>query len=152
MHIGRYGSGAEDAADCHRCTSGYPWLVRGFDLGWHANDCVVALASECPEVQDLLGSRLAVGNLELRIPLLRPLGLSRSMYGPIPMEVAAFVDGGLAWQSQAVRRGTGAPAWSTGVSLRANLIGFGVGQLDIARPFARPDAGWVMQFNIAPAF
>ena len=150
MHVGRYGSGAEDP----RLPSlylGHPWLVRGYDLGWQANDCVVALSS-CPELQDLLGSRLAVGNLEVRVPLLRPFGLSRSMYGPIPVEFAAFVDGGVAWQSQAVRRGTGAPAWSTGVSIRGNLIGFGVGQLDIARPFARPDAGWVMQFNLAPAF
>jgi hypothetical protein len=150
LHIGRYGSGADDA----RLPSlylGYPWLVRGYDLGWQANDCVVAL-SNCPELQDLMGSRLAVGNLELRVPLLRPLGLSRSMYGPIPVELVAFVDGGVAWQSQAVRRGTGEPVWSAGVAVRGNLIGFGIGQLDVARPFSRPDAGWVMQFNLSPAF
>ena len=49
-------------------------------------------------------------------------------------------------------RRTGAPAWSTGVTLRTNLIGFGLGQLDIARPFSQPDSGWVVQFNISPAF
>ena len=152
LHIGRYGSGAEDA----RLPSlylGYPWLVRGFDVGWEVNDCVAVLSAECPELNDLLGSRLAVGNLELRLPILRPFGLSRSMYGPMPVEVAAFVDGGVAWSgSQGPRRGPGAPAWSTGVTFRTNLIGFGVGQLDIARPFSRPDAGWVVQFNLSPAF
>ncbi|HVG72173.1 MAG TPA: hypothetical protein VM819_14745 [Vicinamibacterales bacterium] len=152
LHIGRYGSGAEDA----RLPSlylGYPWLVRGFDIGWHVNDCVAVLSAGCPELNDLLGSRLAVGNLELRLPLLRPLGLKRSMYGPIPAEVAAFVDGGVAWRgSPGLRRGPGAPAWSAGITLRTNLIGFGVGQLDIARPFSRPDEGWVVQFNLSPAF
>jgi hypothetical protein len=152
LHIGRYGRGAEDA----RLPSlylGYPWLVRGFDIGWHVNDCVAVLSAGCPELNDLLGSRLAVGNLELRLPLLRPLGLKRSMYGPIPAEVAAFVDGGVAWRgSPGLRRGPGAPAWSAGITLRTNLIGFGVGQLDIARPFSRPDEGWVVQFNLSPAF
>ena len=152
LHIGRYGSGADDA----RLPSlylGYPWLVRGFDLGWHTNDCVAVLSSGCPELDDLLGSRLAVANLELRLPLLRAFGLSRSMYGPIPVEVAAFVDGGVAWRrSQVGRAGPGAPAWSTGVTIRTNMIGFGLGQLDIARPFSRPEAGWVVQFNLSPAF
>ena len=152
LHIGRYGSGAEDA----RLPSlylGYPWLVRGFDVGWHVNDCVAVLSAGCPELNDLLGSRLAVANLELRLPLLRPFGLSRSMYGPVPAEVAAFVDGGVAWRgSQGPQRGPGAPAWSAGITLRTNLLGFGVGQLDIARPFSRPEAGWVVQFNLSPAF
>ena len=152
LHIGRYGSGSDDA----RLPSmylGYPWLVRGFDIGWRANDCVAVLSSGCPELDDMLGSRLAVANLELRLPVLRPFGLSRSMYGPMPVEVAAFVDGGVAWRrSQEGRRGPGAPAWSTGVTIRTNLIGFGVGQLDIARPLSRPDDGWVVQFNLSPAF
>ena len=152
LHIGRYGSGAEDA----RLPSlylGYPWLVRGFDVGWHVNDCVAVLSAGCPELNDLLGSRLAVANLELRLPLLRPFGLSRSMYGPVPAEIAAFVDSGVAWRgSNGPHRGPGAPAWSAGITLRTNLIGFGMGQLDIARPFSRPEAGWVVQFNLSPAF
>jgi hypothetical protein len=97
LHIGRYGSGSDDA----RLPSmylGYPWLVRGFALGWRTNDCVAVLSSGCPELDDMLGSRLAVANLELRLPVLRPFGLSRSMYGPMPVEVAAFVDGGVAWR------------------------------------------------------
>ena len=33
----------------------------------------------------LTGSRLGVANLELRVPLLRPFGVSRNMYGPLPI-------------------------------------------------------------------
>ena len=45
----------------------------------------------------LVGSRALVGNLEFRMPLLRPLGLSGRMYGPVPLEVAVFADAGSGW-------------------------------------------------------
>ena len=48
----------------------------------------------------LLGSRMLVGNIELRFPLLRPFGVSQNMYGPLPIEVALFADGGVAYQSR----------------------------------------------------
>ena len=148
LHIGRYGSGAEDPR-LPAMYLGYPWLVRGFDLGWQVNDCVAVLSAGCPDVDELLGNRLGVGTLELRLPVLRPFGLSRSMYGPVPVELAAVIDGGVAWSG---RRGLGDPAWSTGLTVRTNLIGFGIGQLDFARPLSRPEAGWVVQFNLSPAF
>ena len=53
--------------------------------------------SDCPAFDRLLGSRLLVGNLEFRFPLLRPFGASQRMYGPVPVEVALFADGGVAW-------------------------------------------------------
>ena len=151
LHVGRYGSGANDAR-LPPFYLGYPWLVRGYDLGWHvANDCVTILSNGCPELEGLLGSRLAVGNVELRFPLLRPFGLSPGMYGPIPVEVALFVDGGVAWRDRLDLSRTGG-AWSTGVSLRTNLLGFGLGQMDIVRPVRNTPAGWTVQFTLAPAF
>ena len=152
LHIGRYGTGADDARIAPLYL-GYPWLVRGFDLGWHARECVTILSAACPELGHLLGSRLAVGNIELRFPLLRPLGMTRGMYGPVPVEVAAFVDGGAAWTAS--RSLLGAPngaVWSAGVSLRTSLLGFGIGQVDIAHPSSPTRSGWVVQFNMAPAF
>jgi hypothetical protein len=152
MHTGRYGSGADDPR-LPPLYLGYPWLIRGLDPGWSVvNDCVTVLSPECPELSDLVGSRLAVGNLELRMPLLRPFGLSRSMYGPVPVEVAAFVDGGVAWRRSESLRGAGAPIVSTGVTFRAAIAGLGIGQFDIVRPFSRPEEGWVMQFHLSPAF
>ena len=40
---------------------------------------------------------MLVGNLEFRFPLLRPFGASQRMYGPVPIEIALFADGGVAW-------------------------------------------------------
>ena len=81
---------------------GYPNLVRGYDVhSFSASDCGPNAVSSCPLFEDLLGSRLLVGNLELRFPLLRPFtGASRNMYGPLPVEVAFFADAGLAFEQQ----------------------------------------------------
>ncbi len=40
---------------------------------------------------------MLVGNIEFRFPLLRPFGVTSRMYGPLPVEVALFADGGVAW-------------------------------------------------------
>jgi hypothetical protein len=99
----------------------------------------------------MLGSRLAVGNVEVRFPLLRPLGLSRRMYGPEAVEVAFFVDGGIVGHGSVRAGASSGRAWSTGVTLRTSLAGLGLGQFDIARRLRTPEAGWVFQFNLAPA-
>jgi outer membrane protein assembly factor BamA len=102
-----------------------------------------------------MGSRLMVGNLEFRFPLLRPFGASQRMYGPIPVEVALFADGGVAWSGgdkPSIFGGTRHGVGSAGIAFRVNLLGFAIGQFDIARPFQRPGRGWVFQFNLAPGF
>jgi len=156
IHDGRYGSGGEDAR-LFPMYIGYPALVRGYDINsFGPDDCVPNAASQCPAFDRLLGSRMLVGNLEFRFPLLRPFGVSSSrMYGPIPMEVALFADGGVAWskgESPSLLGGSRSGVSSAGAALRVNLFGYAVGQLDIARPFQRPGSGWVFQFNLAPGF
>jgi outer membrane protein assembly factor BamA len=135
---------------------GYPNLIRGYDVGtFDTSDCVPTLASDCPEFDRLVGSRVLVGNLELRFPLLRPFGASQRMYGPIPVEVALFTDAGVAWnrgQKPALFGGSREGVASTGVTLRVNLLGFAVGQFDFSRPFKRSGRGWIFQFNLAPGF
>jgi hypothetical protein len=88
----------------------------------------------------LMGSRMLVGNVEFRFPLLRPFGVSQRMYGPVPVEVALFADGGVAWNSlsHASLGGIlGTPTQprqfrlkdgvsSAGVALRVNLFGYAV--------------------------
>src|SRR5262249_18626676 len=146
---------------------GYPNLVRGYDVNtFDATDCVPNAKSACPAFDRLIGSRVLVGNLELRFPLLRPFGASQRMYGPVPVEVAFFADGGVAWnnlalpttgslvtigqqqQAFALRNGVG----SAGVTLRVNLLGFAIGQFDFAHPFQRPGRGWIFQFNFSPGW
>ena len=155
VHDGRYGSGGEDQR-LFPMYIGYPSLVRGYDINtFGPSDCVPSVVSQCPAFDRLLGSRMLVGNLEFRFPLLRPFGATSRMYGPIPIEVALFADGGVAWnsgQKPALFGGSREGISSAGLALRANLFGYAVGQLDFSRPFQRPGSGWVVQFNLSPGF
>ena len=155
MHYGRYGGGAEDSR-LYPLYLGYPTLVRGYDVNsFDATDCVATATSACPAFDRLVGSRMLVANLELRFPLLRPFGVSRRMYSPVPVELALFADGGVAWnrgEKPSFFGGSRDPVSSVGVTVRVNLGGVAIGQFDFARPLQRPDRGWTFAFNLAPGF
>lgn len=157
LHYGRYGSGGQD----NRLSPlylGYPDLVRGFDVGpVGATSCAVGTATvtDCTSFDQLMGSRMLVGNLEFRFPLLRPFGASQRMYGPLPVEVALFTDGGVAWnrgQRPSFFGGDRHGIASAGVALRVNLGGYAVGEFDFAHPVPTQGHGWVFQFNFSPGF
>jgi outer membrane protein assembly factor BamA len=155
VHYGRYGGGAEDSR-LLPLFLGYPTLVRGYGAGtFGAGECVPNATSECPALDRLIGSRMLVGNVELRFPLLRPFGLSRRMYGPVPVEVGAFADGGVAWnqgEKPWFAGGSRKGVSSAGIVVRANLSGIAVAELDFSRPQQRPEKGWVFQLNLSPGF
>jgi outer membrane protein assembly factor BamA len=154
LHYGRYGSGSEDPR-LFPLFIGYPTLVRGYGIEtFTAADCPPN-SNDCPSLNRLIGSRVLVGNLELRFPLLRPFGASQRMYGPVPVEVGLFTDGGVAWnqgEKPSFLGGTRQGVSSAGLALRVNLLGFAVGEFDFSRPFQRPGQGWVFQFNLSPGF
>ena len=155
MHYGRYGSGGEDSR-LFPLYIGYPSLVRGYDVtSFDAAECATDVTGDCPAIDRLLGSRMLIGNLEFRFPLLRPFGASRNMYGPLPVEVALFVDGGVAWNSgerPSLLGGSRGGVSSAGIALRVNLFGFAVGEFDFVRPFQRPGRGWIFAFNLTPGW
>jgi hypothetical protein len=156
MHYGRYGSGGEDPR-LFPLYIGYPGLVRGYDVtSIGASECASsATTTSCPAIDRLLGSRMLLGNVEFRFPLLRPFGVSRNMYGPLPVEVGLFADGGVAWNSgqrPSLFGGSRDGVSSAGVALRVNLFGFAVGEFDFARPFQRPGRGWIFSFNLTPGW
>jgi Tol biopolymer transport system component len=155
LHYGRYGQSSEDARLVPMYL-GYPDLVRGYDASSFAsNECTPTPRGTCQEFDRLIGSRLAVANLELRFPLLRPFGMRPEMYGPLPIEVAIFADAGVAWSAGEKPRVFGGDRQgvsSVGVAVRTNLFGALVAEFDIARPFQRPRNGWVFQFNLSPGF
>ena len=77
------------------------------------------------------------------------------MYGPVPVEVGAFADAGVAWN------GGQQPEWfggqhpgvrSVGFLARVNVLGFIIAEFDIAKPFDRPGRGWVWQWSFTPGF
>ena len=134
---------------------GYQSLLRGYDYGSFTSDeCVTsggnADGSYCPTLNRLYGSRVAVTNLEARLPLLGALGLIRSPGVP-PLEVAAFFDAGLAWDhSHATSSRTVLSSY--GAAVRLNLFGFAVGEADFVHPNNRDAKGWYWQFGIQPGF
>jgi hypothetical protein len=155
MHYGRYGSGSQDTR-ISPLYVGYPWLVRGYDVNSiGAEECVPTPTGSCELIDRLLGSRMLVGNVEFRFPLLRPFGASGNMYGPLPVEVAFFADAGSAWNQGERPSFNGGPhsaVSSAGVALRVNLLGFAVGEFDVAHAFQRPGHGWIFGFNLMPGW
>jgi Tol biopolymer transport system component len=155
MHYGRYGSGSEDTR-ISPLYVGYPWLVRGYDVSSIGpEDCVPTPGGSCQLIDRLLGSRMLVGNVEFRFPLLRPFGVSSNMYGPLPVEVALFADAGAAWnqgERPDVLGGSRGGVSAAGVALRVNLFGYAVGEFDFARAFQRPGHGWSFGFNLMPGW
>jgi outer membrane protein assembly factor BamA len=154
LHFGRYGSDGEDTR-LPLMYLGYPGLVRGYDMdSFEASECVATTASSCASFDRLVGSRLAVFNAELRFPLLGVFS-RRSLYGPLPVEVAFFGDAGTAWTTDIKPQGLGGDReWvrSVGAALRMNAFGYAIVELDYVRPLDRPGRGWMWQFSFTPGF
>ncbi len=93
-------------------------LVRGYDPGsFDPSDCGprVSNSNACPVFDRLLGSRIAVANAEVRVPLLGFLGVIPSRSVP-PVDLAPFFDAGIAcrhiqqllyWRSSDLRSARG---------------------------------------------
>jgi hypothetical protein len=156
LYYGRHGSGGGDP----RLTPlfiGYPELVRGYDINsFSASECGND-PNVCPAFDRLLGTRMLIGNLELRFPPFGALGGKR-LYGPVPIELLAFGDAGLAWNSGehvSFNRTTTdfrRPVTSAGFGARVNVFGYAVVEIDYVRPFDRPRQGWLWEFNFRPGF
>jgi outer membrane protein assembly factor BamA len=169
MHFGRYG---RDEAVPSPVFLGYPFLVRGYGYNSVQNDCLAELQSgtngkDCIIFQDLFGSRVAIGNLELRLPLINN-PVRGSVQVP-PVEVFGFLDTGAAWgKLQATdstvvathlnfRRGVGSDLSqrgflsSGGVGARMNLFGYIIVEADYVNAFDRPTK-WHWQFSFQPGF
>jgi hypothetical protein len=149
LHYGRYGGGA-DRAELGSLYLGAQGLVRGYDYNSFASgECtgVSAGPTGCAVVDRLFGSRLAVGNVELRVPLIGDDRFGLLDFPFLPTELALFLDGGNAWSGG---EGLGSPArspvFSSGASARFNLFGALVAEAYYALPFQRTSgARWGFQ-------
>jgi outer membrane protein assembly factor BamA len=112
---------------------GYPWLVRGYQNVFDEN----SYGNNTFNVSWLSGSRIAVANAELRLPLTGPERLSMIKSKFLFSDLNFFFDAGMAWNKGSrlslTRTGEAAsiaedidrsPIMSTGVSLRVNLFGY----------------------------
>ena len=154
LHIGRYGRDAEDER-LLGLELGYPELVHGYSVSSIAvRECAGLPRAECLAVDSLVGSRLLVTNVEVRAPL---VGLIRGdlSYGPIPIEVAAFFDAGVAWTSgTAPVFAGGTREWvrSAGGAVRINAFGLLIVEVAASKPFDRLDRSWQWQVGIRQGF
>ncbi len=154
IHIGRYGRDAEDPRliDLY---IGHPESVHGYGYGsFTAIECPQGPSEQCSVFNRLLGSRVLVANLEVRAPL---VGLLKGEldYGPVPIEVAAFFDVGVAWTREtrpAFLGGSQDLVRSIGGAARINALGLLVVEVAASRPFDRVDRGWQWQFSIRQGF
>jgi len=160
LHYGRYGSDAEDPR-LQPLYLGWPGLVRGYTVGsFGASEChpTAADPTGCPAFDNLLGSRLLIGNLELRFPLFGVLGVGSGYYGVLPVDFTVFGDGGVAWnngQTPSFSSSAGndrSAVYSAGAGLRMNLFGFAIAELNLVHPFERPDKKWVWELNLQQGF
>ncbi len=156
LHYGRYGAGGENAR-LQNISIGYPSLVRGYSVySFSASECGPALQATgaCPAYSQLFGSRMAVGNFEVRLPMLGPIGLIPSRYF-LPVEVAPFFDVGIAWRGVETApyflTHARKPVRSYGTSVRANIFGAFVAQISYVNAMDRP-LGWHWEFAIIPGF
>jgi hypothetical protein len=154
LHYGRYGAGGEDGR-LQPLFLGYPSLIRGYEPGsFEASECTPTLADDCPEFSRLFGSRLLVTNLELRAPAVG-LFKGRLDYGQVPVDLIAFADAGVAWDSVSEPSfAGGSREWvtSVGFGARVNLYGFAILEFDVVRPLQRPERGWTFAFAFRPGF
>lgn len=135
-------------------------MVRGYSYGsFIASECdePSGRSESCPVFDQLLGSRMAVANAELRFPLLGVLGLGSGYSGAFPVEFLAFADAGLPRDTEHAPRllgldGVRKPVTSARVGLRFNLFGVAIAQIDLVRPFDRPTKERVWQFELQPGF
>lgn len=142
-HSGRYGPTAEERNIFYPLYLGDPRY--SFLRGYGSNQLQQVLNSRDFSINDLIGSRIAVANIEIRLPFTGPEQLAVIKSGFLFTELALFFDAGVAWTENtrptldinnfsADRR---FPFFSTGVSLRVNLFGALILEPYYALPFQR---------------
>jgi Tol biopolymer transport system component len=146
-------------------------LIRGYTAGsLYNHECLQpgnvsnTGATGCPELDQLIGSSIAVVNAELRFPLTRSLVLGFLPVGFPPIEGALFYDAGLAWDSNSIVKlawtrqpnespeTVRIPVRSWGGSIRVNALGFVVLRLDYTKPLSRPHGNPYWTLSLGPTF
>ena len=177
LHLGRYGKDAEDDR-FYPLYIAYWDLVRGYESFSSAEmNAYQQDPSKAFDPNRLFGSKMIMGNVELRFPLLGLLGLGKGYFGAWPLEFFGFFDWGIAYAQNPSRwwggldslgnplpgfnpddlkptffGGNRKPISSYGIGLRTNLFGYLIIGLNYVYPIDRPVRGWHLQLSISPGF
>ncbi len=155
LHYGRYGTGADDER-LSPLFLGYPNFVRGYEVNsFGQRDCGLTTEDgRCPAFERLVGNRLLVGNLELRVPLVGAF-TGNVDYGPLPIELFAFTDAGVAWtagEPPAFAGGDRGLVRSVGGGARINVFGALIAEFHAVRALDRVRDDWAFGFRLTPGF
>jgi len=143
---------------------GYPYLIRGYEANSFYRRESGSGTNSSFNIQQLTGSKIAVINLEARLPFTGPEKLAAFQSKFLFSDLNVFFDAGLAWEknSNVAFRSTPrlvdgdyerVPAMSAGVSLRVNVFGYFILEPYMAYPFQRTDVnGPVFGMTFAPGW
>jgi hypothetical protein len=150
VHVGQYGGDAGDPR-LQPAFLGSRQFVHGY--AWSSLRCQPSTEGVCHALDELLGSRLVAGNLEVRFPIMGVL--SREIrYGPVPIDGFLFSDNGLVWSRHSMQA-SGAPerslVSSVGAGVRLNAFGFPL-EFAAVRALRAPARGWSFDFSLRPGF
>jgi hypothetical protein len=156
MHIGRYG---EEGNQLFPYFIGFPTFIRGYD----ARVAQSLITSRQISEDNLRGSKIAVGNFEIRIPFtgIERLSLIKSNF--LFSDLNFFFDAGLTWYDfdqfrgdvsliDGTRYDKALPLFSYGASLRINLFGAMVLEPYYAIPIVPGRAQGAFGLNIFPGW
>ncbi len=132
--------------------AGNSFFVRGYDRN-------VFSATEDPDfIFRTVGSKMVIGNFEVRLPFTGPRRLSLIKSNFVVTDLNLFFDAGLAFYENADLKNDAflqhKPIFSTGVSLRVNLFGYLVLEPYFALPISAPESEktWRFGLNFIPGW
>ncbi len=139
-------------------------IIRGYDReNYYSNECVSAPSGtgQCSATQ-LLGSRVAFGNAELRFPVVRPFKVKKTLVQFLPVDGLLFFDAGVAW-SRGQQLSVSRPAnydWTThryplrsyGYGFRVNLFNFAILRIDRSYPLDAASKKGYWFWTLGPSF
>lgn len=139
-------------------------IIRGYDReNYFSNSCetVTSGTAACSATQ-LLGSRVAFANVELRFPVLRTFGWFGRRISLPPVDGLFFGDAGMAWsrgQTVSVSRPANYdwqtqryPLRSYGYGFRVNLFNFAILRIDKAFPLDGAQKKGYWYWTLGPSF
>ncbi|MBI1808545.1 MAG: PD40 domain-containing protein [Gemmatimonadetes bacterium] len=142
---------------------GIPQYIRGYDReAYLQSDCTQVQNTDCNAALQLLGSRVALVNAEMRFPLVRRFDLGFLPISLPPIDGLFFYDAGMAWSGgQSVTMSRPAnydyttqryPLRSYGYGFRVNLFNFAILRMDYSVPldsFSKKGYWW---WTLGPSF
>lgn len=160
LHLGNWGADLGERFSTEYLGSPYqPGYLRGYDFSSFVAEECPQTQQECPAMDRLVGTHVAMASAEVRLPFLGNEQLGLISFPWVPTDLNLFADGGVAWTSDDLptldfEQDTNerVPVFSAGASGRFNILGALVLEIYYAYPFQRPERGGHFGWMIMPGW